>query len=542
METDSENNPMRPKCNSDASQVFPLRLSSFFYGQHGWLERPSACWGHEFSTLSRQDFYRRMCVGLGENRFARPNVDLHETGKVCVEVTGRAESVRICHNTGMDLLIVEDDEDFRMVAARWMARQGHRVAEASDGRSAVDMVSQRHFDVAILDAHLPDRSGIDLLLELKNRSEEIEIIVLTGQATVETAVEAMKRGACDYLSKPFPLAELEERCLKAAERGNLRREGQRWKTLAERAQQSSVLIGNSAEMKQVYRLIERVGPTDAPVLVFGETGTGKELTARAIQRASRRIDQPFVTVNCAALPEQLVESELFGHEKGAFTGAVKSRPGLFEIADQGTLFIDEIGELPPSLQPKLLRVLEDGSLRRVGSTQERHVNVRIIAATNRDLTQEVRENRFREDLLYRINVMAITLPPLRDHRSDIPLLIRHFLPGEWQIEADAESLLTQYHWSGNVRQLRNVLERATILAEGRMVTVDDLPAEIVNAFSQNEFATETEDVTDLESIERSHVQDVLQRCDGNKAQAARMLGIHRRKLYRLLERLGLATK
>ena len=247
-------------------------------------------------------------------------------------------------------------------------------------------------------------------------------------------------------------------------------------------------------------------------------------------------------MNCAALPEQLVESELFGHEKGSFTGAVKSRPGLFEIADQGTLFIDEIGELPLSLQPKLLRVLEDGSLRRVGSSQERRVNVRIIAATNRELNQEVRENRFREDLLYRINVLGITLPSLREHPTDIPLLIRHFLPSNWQIDSEAESMLVRFSWAGNVRQLRNVLERATILAEGRTVTLDDLPADIVNSVDSNAPSCEITLETNLESIERSHVLDVLQRCDGNKAQAARMLGIHRRKLYRLLDRLGLPTK
>ena len=461
---------------------------------------------------------------------------------MCGGVSLRAESVRICHNGGMDLLIVEDDHDFRTTATRWMARKGHFVSEAADARSALELVSQRQFEVAILDANLPDLSGLDVLRELRTRSDEIEIIVLTGEATVETAVEAMKRGACDYLSKPFPLAELEERCLKAAERGSLRRESQRWKTVAERTQTSQVLIGNSPEMKLIYRLIERVGPTDAPVLIQGETGTGKELTARAIQQASRRVDQPFVTVNCAALPEQLVESELFGHEKGSFTGAVKSRPGLFEIADQGTLFIDEIGELPLSLQPKLLRVLEDGSLRRVGSSQERRVNVRIIAATNRELNQEVRENRFREDLLYRINVLGITLPSLREHPTDIPLLIRHFLPSNWQIDSEAESMLVRFSWSGNVRQLRNVLERATILAEGRTVTLDDLPADIVNSVDLNAPSCEITLETNLESIERSHVLDVLQRCDGNKAQAARMLGIHRRKLYRLLDRLGLPTK
>ena len=461
---------------------------------------------------------------------------------MCVHVTTRAEGVRICHNQIMELLIVEDDDEFRTIAATWMVRKGHRVAEASDARTALELARQRQFEVAILDANLPDLSGIDLLQELRSKSDEIEVIILTGEATVETAVEAMKRGACDYLSKPFPLAALEERCVKAAERGLLRRDGLRWKTLAERNRPTPVLIGESPRMREVYRLIARVGPTDAPVLIQGETGTGKELTAQAIQRASRRVDQPFVTVNCAALPEQLVESELFGHEKGAFTGAVKSRPGLFEIADQGTLFIDEIGELPPSLQPKLLRVLEDGSLRRVGATQERRVDVRIIAATNRDLAKEVREQRFREDLLYRINVMAITLPSLRDHATDIPLLIRHFLPDEWSIEADAESMLTRYRWHGNVRHLKNVLERATILAEENTVTIDDLPAEIVNSSDDAETLRDLQIETNLESMERTHVLDVLQKCEGNKSQAARMLGVHRRKLYRLMERLGLSTK
>lgn len=441
----------------------------------------------------------------------------------------------------MDLLIIEDDADFRATTAQWMQRKGHSVYEAADGRSALELLQQRQFQVVILDANLPDVHGIDLLLELRRRSEEIEVVILTGSATVETAVEAMKRGACDYLSKPFPLAELEERCLKAAERGDLRRNGLRWKTVAQRSQSQPVLIGNSTRMREIERLINKVGPTDAPVLIQGETGTGKELTARALQRASRRVEQPFVTINCAALPEQLVESELFGHEKGAFTGAVSSRPGLFEVADQGTLFIDEIGELPGALQPKLLRVLEDGSLRRVGSTREISVNVRIIAATNRDLVREVRENRFREDLLYRINVMSILLPPLREHAEDIPLLIRHFLPRGWEIEPEAEALLTRYCWSGNVRQLKNVLERATILAEEKTITPDDLPSEIVSPLASEALPSEVVE-TNLESIERNHVVEIMQQCQGNKAQAARMLGIHRRKLYRILDRLGLAGK
>lgn len=438
----------------------------------------------------------------------------------------------------MNLLLVEDDDDFRSLASRWMIRKGHSVAEARDGRTALKLTQQRQFDVAILDLNLPDFNGIDLLDELRRVTDDLEIIFLTGEATVETAVEAMKRGACDYLSKPFPLAELEERSIKAAERGRLRRDGLRWKAVAERNQMPTSLIGDAPRMQEIIRLIHRVGPTDAPVLIQGETGTGKELAARAIQQASHRASQPFVTINCAALPEQLVESELFGHEKGAFTGATAARPGLFEIADDGTLFIDEIGELPLSLQPKLLRVLEDGSLRRVGSSQERRVNVRIIAATNRDLLHEAREGRFREDLLYRINVLEMTMPPLRDHAADIPQLIRHFLADNWQVEQEALVMLSNYRWPGNVRQLKNVLERASILAECHTVTLDDLPLEIVQPVNVPSTATAVGDETNLTSIERTHVMEVLQRCQGNKSEAARMLGIHRRKLYRLLDRLG----
>lgn len=437
----------------------------------------------------------------------------------------------------MDILIVEDDDDFRATAAAWMTRRGHRIAEARDAASALARAGKRRFDVAVLDLNLPDISGLELLRTLCGAAPDMEVLILTGSATVETAVEAMKRGACDYLSKPFPLVELEERCLKAAERGRLRRDGRRWKAIAESRQPFPVLIGDSPAMREVHRLIERVGPTDAPVLIQGETGTGKELAARAIQRASRRAEQPFVTVNCAALPEQLVESELFGHEKGAFTGAGGARTGLFELADEGTLFVDEIGELPPSLQPKLLRVLEDGSFRRVGSSQERRVDVRIVAATNRDLRQEAAAGRFREDLLYRINVMALAMPALRDHAGDLPQLVRHFLPRGWQIEPQAERALAQYRWPGNIRQLRNILERATILAEGETVTLDDLPSEIV--LDEGAAAAAIGDDTHLETIERAHVQEVLNRCRGNKSEAARMLGIHRRKLYRLIDRLDL---
>lgn len=442
----------------------------------------------------------------------------------------------------MDILIVEDDEGFRATARQWMLRHGHHVVEAQTGAEALKCMSERRFDVAIIDLHLPDMSGLDLLQPLNGESVETETIMLTGSATVETAVEAMKRGATDYLTKPFPLAALEERCRKALEHGQLRKEAAQWKTIARRQQAREDIVGSSPALRECLRLIERVGPTDKPVLILGETGVGKELAAKAVQKCSPRADQPFVVVNCAALPDQLIESELFGHEKGAFTGAADAKTGLFEIADGGTLFIDEIGELPGSLQPKLLRVLEDGSLRRVGSTKERRVDVRIIAATNRDLSVEMAERRFREDLWFRINVFTIELPPLRDRPGDVPLLVQYFLPPDWTIDPDALASMERYRWPGNVRQLRNVIDRATILAEGDVVTIDDLPAELfAETKTGGELTVAASTIGDatLESMERTHVQSILQDCGGNKSQAAKALGIHRRKLYRLLERLGL---
>jgi DNA-binding NtrC family response regulator len=435
----------------------------------------------------------------------------------------------------LDVLIVEDDDEFRAMARQWLARHNHRVEEVGSAAAALDKAAQRQFDVAIVDLRLPDLSGVELLPRLQAVSPETEVIILTGQATVATAVEAMKCGAYDYLAKPFPLTELEARCRKAAEHGRLRKQFLQWKALAERNQAPSAMIGESPPMQEVRRLIERIGPTDKPVLIQGETGTGKELAARAVQRASLRADRPFVVINCAALPEHLVESELFGHQRGAFTGAVATVPGLFEMADGGTLFIDEIGELPLSLQPKLLRVLEDGSLRRVGATQERRVDVRIIAATNRDLAREVNVGRFREDLLYRINVLSLNLPPLRERPGDLPLLLAHFLPPGWTIAPKALAALERYHWPGNVRQLRNVLERAVILAEAPVVTLDDLPDEL----QPRDAAAAPFPDGHLSAVERSHVRQVLQRCGGNKSEAARALGIHRRKLYRLLDRWGL---
>ena len=446
----------------------------------------------------------------------------------------------------MKLLLVEDDEEFRETCALWMSRKGHSVTEAPNAHDGLFQFSQKQFDVAVVDLNMPGMSGLELLERIRTDNVETEIIMLTGQATVDTAVQAMKLGASDYLSKPFPLPELEKRCQLAWDRSQLKKENRQLKAVIQRSRPRIRMIGDSPQMQQVHRLIGRAGPTDKAILIQGESGTGKELVARGLQSCSLRADKPFVTINCAALPEQLVESELFGHEKGSFTGATSTNPGLFEVADGGTIFIDEIGEMPLSLQPKLLRVLEDGSLRRVGSHKERRVDVRLIAATNRDLSEMAAEGLFREDLYYRINVLTIELPPLRNRTGDVRLLIDHFLGSNWSISDEARQALEAYHWPGNVRQLINVIERATILAHDGRVELEDLPSEILKPQRQTSGAATPPSTVvgsqKLEDLERAHVINILRQNSVNKAQAARSLGIHRRKLYRLLERFNITPE
>lgn len=435
----------------------------------------------------------------------------------------------------IDLLIVDDDEDFRGTTARWFNRSGMLVSEASTGEHALELAQRRDFDVAIVDMKMPGISGLELLKRFKEGSAECEVILLTGQGTVESAVEAMKTGAFDYLTKPFPLKELESLVRRAHTHGRLRRENRRLKALLDHSQPSTSMIGRSQAMNEVFRLIERAGPSEKAILIQGESGTGKELVARALHDASQRADKPLVVINCAALPESLLESELFGHEKGSFTGAVQSKPGLFEVADGGTLFIDEIGEMPGALQAKLLRVLEDGIIRRVGSIKERRVKVRLLAATNRDLSKEVELGNFREDLYYRINVMSLELPPIREREGDVPLLVAHFLGANWDIEEEAMRLMEQYDWPGNVRQLINAVERGKILADDNLIRVGDLPKELLSV-KKSESREAAQFPDDLASIERSKIVEVLRRESGNKTRAARALRIDRRKLYRLVEK------
>jgi DNA-binding NtrC family response regulator len=385
---------------------------------------------------------------------------------------------------------------------------------------------------------MPGRSGLQILSDLKERNAECEVVVLSGEATVEKAVEAMKLGAREVLTKPISLKELDRLVRKAHDTGQLRKENLQLKAVLRRHQGTPHIIGDSPAMQAVFRLIERVGPTDKPLLIQGESGTGKELVARALHEASLIADKPLVVINCAALPETLLESELFGYEKGAFTGAVGMKPGLFEVADGGTLFIDEIGELAGELQAKLLRVLEDGSLRRVGSVKERRVHVRLIAASNRDLREEVKEKRFREDLYYRINVLTIELPPLRQRAGDLRQLVEHFAGTDWQIEPDVIPVLERYSWPGNVRQLQNAIDRAKILADDDHIRVENLPPEIVSTAQERPVISSSGDV-DLDTLTRQHIVATYTRHSRNKARTARALGIGRRTLYRLLEKYGI---
>ncbi|MBC8356949.1 MAG: sigma-54-dependent Fis family transcriptional regulator [Planctomycetes bacterium] len=443
----------------------------------------------------------------------------------------------------LDVLVVDDDEGFRRAVTRRLTAGGMNVEEAEEGERALEIAQRRRFHVAILDMVMPGMSGLDLLAKLRELTPDCEVVMLTGLGTIETAVEAMKRGAREFLTKPVKLATLEVAVQKAAETRNLRLENQQLKAAIERAKPDTKILGTSPQIREVLRLIEKAGPTSHAILIEGETGTGKELVARALQQASELADKPLVTINCATLPETLLESELFGHEKGAFTGAISAKPGLFEIADGGTLFIDEMGELPGALQAKLLRVLEDGSLRRVGSVQEHRVKVRIIAATNRDLHKEVEGGKFREDLYYRINVMCIEVPPLRERQGDVEILVDHFLGTDWKLDQHARGPLIRYAWPGNVRQLINAIERAKIMADGGEIYLEDFPSEIEASTETTEHLTAsgvTDD--DLATVERAKVIEVLQNEEGNKARAARRLGVSRRSLYRLIDRYNIGSE
>ncbi len=452
------------------------------------------------------------------------------------------------------LLVVDDDRAILTLTGTIALAEGFDVATTVSGEDAMRQLRQRPVDLVLLDLRMPGVTGLDVLRAIREVSPRCKVVLMTGYATIDSAVEAVKLGATDYLTKPFDLQRLRKLLTAVRTEADQRRtvltlEGD----LAQHLEFCG-MVGRGPAMQEVFGLVRRLAPHVRTALITGETGTGKELVARALHTLGPRSNKRFLTVNCSAVVETLFESELFGHVRGAFTGATDHKAGLFETADAGTLFLDEVGELPLPVQAKLLRVLEEGEVQRVGSLEPRKIDVRLIAATNRDLREEVAAGRFRNDLYYRLNIVEVTLPPLRKRREDIPYLIAAFVRNFSQrfgkslvgLTPGAERLLADAHWDGNVRQLRNVIERACILSEGEFVGEADLSGSMQE---QRQVGTalvpspgsyfRPDGPAPLIEVERDHILRTLQQVRGNKAVAARLLGISRRAFYRQLERHGL---
>ncbi len=445
------------------------------------------------------------------------------------------------------ILIVDDDAPHRSMLRTVLRGWGYAVEEAEDGAAAVDLVKGKAFDAVLTDVRMARMDGIVALKEIREWNPSIPVLIMTAWSSVQNAVDALRLGACDYLTKPLDLDELKLALERALDHTRLARENQ--ELHREQSGTASLLLGRGEAMRELVELVETVAPTEATVLISGESGTGKELVARAIQAASVRRDKAFVTINCAALAENLLESELFGHEKGAFTGADRRREGRFVLAHGGTLFLDEIGEMPLALQAKLLRVLQQGEVQRVGCDETIKVDVRVIAATNRILADEVAAGRFREDLFYRLNVIGLEVPPLRARREDIPLLAATFL--ERHATANRKSIkgftpqamdaMLRYGWPGNVRELENAVERAVILSGGEYIAERALPLAVQNASVPS--GADDEDLAlgsmSLEDVERKAIEATLRETEDNKSEAARRLGITRATLHSKLKKYRL---
>jgi DNA-binding NtrC family response regulator len=440
------------------------------------------------------------------------------------------------------LLIVDDDQVARELLAETLGREGYRVRVAGGGEEALRLAGAEPFDMALVDLRMPDVDGLAVLKQLAMIQPDLPVVILTAFATIETAIAAVNAGAFDYLSKPFRMEEIKIVVRRTLDARRLARENLQYRQELGARYGFEGLIGQSHQMVEIYKLIARMAALETTVLIEGETGTGKELVARAIHGASGRAARPFVVVDCAALPETLFESELFGHERGAFTGAFAARRGLLETAAGGTCFLDEIGELTAPLQAKLLRTLQERSVRRVGGNDEIPFDVRVVVATNRDLRKLVADGGFRDDLYYRLNVVTITVPPLRERASDIPLLAQHFLEvfarrtGRVvkRLAPESVALLAGYRWPGNVRELEHVIERAMALSSSETLLPDDFPAHLVEERDRAP-RLPAEGMT-LEDVKRWYVNKVLEESGGNKLRAAELLGIDRRTLYRILER------
>ena len=443
------------------------------------------------------------------------------------------------------VLIVDDDILIRTRLEEELAERDFEVESATDGDAALARLRKSSYDAVLLDQLLPGTDGLDVLEQIRKTRDAPHVILLTAHGSIESAVEAMKRGAFDYLRKPYNIDDLEALLKRACEMRRLTHEVTMLRGALSRPSVPS-LTCNSLQMKHLMRIIGKCAPTDSTVLIQGETGTGKELVAHEVYRRSLRSDKPFMPVNCGALQEQLLESELFGHEKGAFTGASGMRHGLFEVAGGGTLFLDEIGEMHPTTQVKLLRVLQSGEVRRVGGNRVTHVDVRVIASTNKDLADETKRGTFREDLFYRLSVLTVRVPPLRERMGELPHLIEYFLnqmssrlgtPPK-TVSDDARTVLMKHNWPGNVRELENIIELAVVLSDEPVIRVVDLPQHLL---TPSQPSLRSEEALSLEQVETEHLLRILRRNDGNKRKTARELGIDTKTLYNKLKKLNVAS-
>ncbi len=442
------------------------------------------------------------------------------------------------------ILIIDNEKRMCHVLKIALEADGHTVDLAFDGNEGIEKVTKNDYQVVITDLKMPGKDGMAVLEFTKATKTTTEVIMITAYATAQTAVAAMRKGAYDYLIKPFEIDELRLKVKQIIDKERLQEENKELKQKLQDKFSLDNIVGQSEAMAKVYQMIQKVAPSNATVLIRGESGTGKELVAHAIHQLSNRKNEPFIAVNCGALPESLLESELFGHEKGAFTGAEKQKSGRFELAGTGSIFLDEIGDITPAIQIKLLRVLQNREIVRLGGQEVIKIKARTIAATNRDLEAAIKTGDFREDLYYRINVFPVFLPPLRERKEDIPDLVAHFMKKnnapEDKIDAGAMRLLMNYHWQGNVRELENVIERSLIMAGDDVINKDILPPHIKgNVEQHNALSLDIPDEgLSIEDVERGLIKKALAKAEGNKSKASKLLGITRRRLYSMMERLG----
>jgi len=448
------------------------------------------------------------------------------------------------------ILVVDDEQSMCDFMEIMLAKEGYNVQTSISGDQAIQKASAENYDLIIADMMMPNMTGLDLLKKIKKARPAQEFIVMTAFASVDTAIQAMKEGAIDYITKPFKVDEIKLVIEKSISRKKLKAENESLKQQLKENFSFDNFIGQSSEVVELKKLAKKVSSSDSTALIRGESGTGKDLIARAIHASSNRATGPFTTINCAALPETLLESELFGYKKGAFTGAVKDKDGLFKVTDGGTLFLDEIGNTSPAIQVKLLRVLEDKTITPVGDTKPIEVDVRLIAATNADLEEDVKAERFRSDLFYRLNVIPIYIPALRERTDDIPLLVNHFLNKYSQrigvdlkiLSPEAMKALHQYDWPGNVRELENCIERAVLLSREETIDVADFPQKIIENKPKTVVSPDTPQTPTLESIEKAYIYYIMDQTKGKKSKAAKLLGIDNSTLYRKLERYNLKEK